>query len=374
MTTSSTSITVQHITDRDQWNNALRTLPYAHVLQTWEWGEFKRVTTGWQPYRFAYKQGHSVVALASAGVRRVGPLSVVYVPKGPALPYDDAALAGAVLDHLQRFARSQFALWLKIDPDVIAATGVPGEPDDTPDSTGTALLAALRARRWRESADQVQFRNTITLDLTQSEDDLLAAMSQNTRRKVRNAEKKGVTVRAAALDDLPTLYALYRTTGERDGFLIRPPEYYEQAWRDFMQAGLAHALLAEADGEPLAHVILFHVGRKCWYFYGASSNEGRDKMPNYALQWAAIRWAKAQGYSTYDMWGAPDVFDESDRLWGVYEFKRGFRGTVTRHIGAWDYAPYPPLYTLYTGLMPQIRRWMRRRLGNGTVTPGETTD
>jgi lipid II:glycine glycyltransferase (peptidoglycan interpeptide bridge formation enzyme) len=161
--------------------------------------------------------------------------------------------------------------------------------------------------------------------------------------------------------DLPTLYDLYRVTGERDQFLIRPPEYYEQAWRVFMEAGLAHPLIAETDSQPIAHVILFHFGRKCWYFYGASSDAQRDKMPNYLLQWEAIRWAKAHGYATYDMWGAPDVFNESDAMWGVYSFKRGFRGMVTRHVGAWDYAPIQPLYSAYTQAMPRIIARMRRR-------------
>jgi lipid II:glycine glycyltransferase (peptidoglycan interpeptide bridge formation enzyme) len=303
--------------------------------------------------------------MASVGVRSIGPLRVMYVSKGPALDYADSALRAQVLDALQDFARRRRAVWLKIDPDVIAATGVPGDPDDAPDPRGQALTDALRARGWRFSADQVQFRNTITLDLTQGEDDLLAGMSQNTRRKVRTAEKKGVQVRAATEADLPVLYDLYRVTGARDAFLIRPPDYYERAWRDFMRAGLAHALIAEVDGQPVAHVILLHFGRKCWYFYGASANEQREKMPNYLLQWEAMRWAKAQGYAVYDMWGAPDTFDESDSMFGVYEFKRGFRGTVTRYIGAWDYAPNGALYWLYTQAMPRVINLMRRRAGRG---------
>ena len=354
-------LTTDIITDRDEWNAALRTLPYAHVLQTWEWGEFKRVTTGWQPKRIAFKRDGVIVALASVGVRSIGPLRVMYVPKGPALAYEDTALCAAVLDELQALARRQFAVWLKIDPDVIAATGIPGEADDTPYLPGQAVMRTLKQRGWRFSADQVQFRNTITLDLRQSEDDLLAAMSQNTRRKVRTAEKKGVTIRAATLADLPVLYDLYRATGERDAFLTRPFDYYQQAWQAFMEAGLAHALIAEADGQPIAHVILFHFGSKCWYFYGASANEERQRMPNYLLQWEALKWAKAQGYSTYDMWGAPDHFTEADPLWGVYEFKRGFRGTVTRYIGAWDYAPYPLLYRAYTEVWPRVLSWLKSR-------------
>ena len=353
-------LTTLTITDHHQWNTALRGLPYAHVLQTWEWGEFKRVTTGWQPQRLAFKQGDDIVAMASVGVRSIGPLRVMYVPKGPALAYDDPVICNEVLDHLQGMARQQRALWLKIDPDVIAATGVPGEDDDTPNPVGQNMIQSLQARGWHFSGDQVQFRNTITLDLTQSEDDLLMAMSGNTRRKVRTAEKKGVVIREGTVDDLNTLYDLYATTGDRDDFLIRPLDYYKQAWQSFMQAGLAHALIAEYNGQPIAHVILFHFGRKCWYFYGASSNAERQRMPNYALQWEAIRWAKAQGYTSYDMWGAPDVFDESDSMWGVYEFKRGFRGTVTRYIGAWDYAPAPLLYRAYTQVWPRVLGWLRR--------------
>jgi lipid II:glycine glycyltransferase (peptidoglycan interpeptide bridge formation enzyme) len=351
---------IQQIHDAAAWNDALAALPYAHVLQSWEWGDFKHETTGWTPYRFAYRDGGRIVAMASVGVRRVGPLTVAYVSKGPALDYSDATLLATVLDHLEGFARSQRTIWLKIDPDVLAATGVPGEEDDASNLTGTDVKRVLTSRGWRVSDDQVQFRNTITLDLTPTVDELLATMSQNTRRKVRTAEKKGVTIREATLDDLPTLYALYHETGARDGFLIRPAEYYQKEWADLMRAGIAHGLIAESDGEAIAHVILFKFGTRCWYFYGASSAQQREKMPNYLLQWAAIQWAKAQGCTVYDFWGAPDVFDESDGMWGVYEFKRGFRGVVTRHIGAWDYAPSPLLYRLYTQVMPQVIGAMRR--------------
>lgn len=349
----------RRITDHAAWNAALATLPGAHILQTWEWGEFKRVTTGWTPHRLAFYDGDRLVAMASIGVRRIAGVPIVYAPKAPMLA--DADRLADVLIELERFARRRGALWLKLDPDVIAATGVPGEPDDAPNAIGDRWLHTLRARGWQYSSSQVQFQNTITLDLTPSEDALLAAMSQTTRRKIRLAEREGVTIRDGTLADLPLLYDLYKQTGERDQFLIRPPAYYQLAWRSFMETGLAHALIAEYDGVALAHVILMHVGQTCWYFYGASSESHRDKMPNYALQWHAIRWAKGRGYRLYDFWGAPDRFDESDRLWGVYGFKRGFRGEVHRHIGAWDYAPFPPLYALATHSLPRVLRMLRRR-------------
>jgi peptidoglycan pentaglycine glycine transferase (the first glycine) len=360
-------LTAHPITDPATWNAALRDLPYAHILQTWEWGAFKQRETGWTPERLLFKDAEGeVVAAASVLTRRVGPLRVMYVPKGPALDYRDPDLVQAVLDHLQQRARQSRAVWLKIDPDVIAGIGIPGgtDPDRPPhdDPTGQRVLDLLRGRGWRFSASQVQFRNTLTLDLTQDEDALLAGMNQGTRRKVHTGPKKGVSVRSADTPaDLATLYDLYTVTGERQGFLIRPLDYYREAWARFIEAGLAHAFLAEWEGQPLAGLVLFHFGPKAWYFYGMSSNEQRDRMPTYLLQWEAIRWAKAHGYAIYDFWGAPDTLVESDPMWGVYRFKDGFGGTVVRHIGAWDYAPVPLLYWAYERLMPAVLGMMRRR-------------
>ena len=352
-------LTTSEIVDRDQWNSLLRKLPSAHILQSWDWGEFKRQTIGWQPTRLAFKSGGNAVALASVGLRGLGPFKVLYVSKGPVLDYGNEPVLHGVLDTLESRARDMGALWLKIDPDVVLATGIPGDEGAETMPLGGQIRAQLKDRGWRFSDAQVQFRNTIKFDLRRTEDELLMAMSGNTRRKIRVAERKGVTVRAACDDDLAILYELYRITAARDRFLIRRYDYYKRAWQAFMGAGLAHALIAEYEGEPIAHVILFHFGSTCWYFYGASGDRERQRMPNYILQWEAIKWAKAQGYANYDMWGAPDVFDDSDGMWGVYQFKRGFRGQVVRHIGAWDYAPRPWLYETYAKLAPRLMRFLR---------------
>ena len=332
----------------------MRKLPTAHVLQSWEWGEFKLETAGWRPLRLAFSRGKDVLAMASIAIRNMGPLRVMYVARGPALDYADGALFEAVKSELERRAKGLGTVWLKIDPDVTLATGLPRSADDEPNALGEAITEKLAAGGWRFSDSQVQFRNTVVIDLSRTEDEILMAMSGNTRRKARIAVKKGISVRMADESDLPILFQLYQVTAARDSFLIRDYRYYQRAWQAFMRAGLAHALIAEFEGVAIAHLILFHFGKKCWYFYGASSNEERQRMPNYLLQWEAIRWAKAQGYAEYDMWGAPDDFDESDDMWGVYQFKRGFRGQLVRQIGAWDYLPQPWLYRAYNTIAPRL--------------------
>ena len=223
------------------------------------------------------------------------------------------------------------------------------------------MFEILTQHGWRPSAEQIQFRNTHIIDLTQSEDGLLAKMKAKTRYNVRLTSRRGVTTRYGDVSDLRTFYRLYYETSQRDGFIIRPPDYYLDLWAEFLRVGRAHVLLAEVGGETIAGLILFHFGRTAWYMYGASSSEHRNLMPNYVLQWEAIRQAKDLGCTQYDMWGAPDRFDENDPLWGVYRFKSGFGGETRRGIGAFDFSPLPRLYWLYTVATPRVLTMMRRR-------------
>jgi lipid II:glycine glycyltransferase (peptidoglycan interpeptide bridge formation enzyme) len=236
------------------------------------------------------------------------------------------------------------------------------------------VLASLQARGWRFSDEQVQFRNTVIVDLTASEEALLARMKQKTRYNIRLAVRKGVRVRTGGREDFSMLYRMYAETSLRDGFVIRDEPYYRTVWEAFYPDGPSTSqaepgrsgpalepLIAEVEGEPVAAVMVFRFAGRAWYLYGMSGELHRERMPNYLLQWEAIRRAKAAGCTSYDLWGAPDHFDESDSMWGVYRFKEGLGGSVVRHLGAWDYPNRPLVYRLYTQTLPRLLGVMRRR-------------
>lgn len=355
--------------DALSWNVLIAELPAPHLLQTYQWGQVKS-QFGWQPSYKVWREGEQVVAAAltlqrSLRLSPVGPkLNMFYVPKGPLLAdWSDADLRGRVLDDLSDLARQQGAFFLKIDPDVPQGRGVSGEEGAEEYPVGEAVLADLRARGWRFSHEQVQFRNTVLIDLTPSEDELLAAMKQKTRYNVRLAGRKGVTVRIGGPDDFDLLYQMYAETAIRDGFAIRAEEYYRTVWQVFHQGGMLKPLIAEVQGQAVAALMLFLFGERAWYIYGMSSDLHREKMPNYLLQWEAMRTAKAAGCRVYDLWGAPDEFDESDPLWGVYRFKNGLGGEVWRHLGAWDLPLRPWVYRFYTQAWPALMgalRWVGR--------------
>jgi len=153
---------------------------------------------------------------------------------------------------------------------------------------------------------------------------------------------------------------LMDATGERDGFGVHTQAYYQRAYDLFAAWGACSILLASYEGQPLAAMMVFVRGKRAWYFYGASNNEERNRMPTYLLQWEAMRWAAARGCTEYDLWGVPDASEEEleanftnryDGLWGVYRFKRGFGGRLVRSAGAWDRVYHPMLYRLYLGYM-----------------------
>lgn len=360
------------------WNTLLTSLPHPPLLQTWEWGQLK-AQYGWQPYPLVWDgetfhvlktsevppknvQAAALVLVRALPIRGFAArLSVVYVPKGPVLDWSNIALRQRVLRDLRAFARRKGAIFLKMDPDVRVGTGLPHAPDDHPDPLGQSLISNLQSLGFHFSQDQIQFRNTITLDLTRSEDELLARMKQKTRYNVRLAERKGVTVRVGTESELDMLYRMYAETSVRDGFVIRDQTYYLDLWRSFLHAGLLEPLVAEVEGEPAAAVMIFRFAGTAYYLNGMSRNAHREKMPNYLLQWQAMRRAQAAGCTVYDLWGAPDVFDESNPMWGVFRFKEGLGGEVVRHIGAWDLPVQPLMYRLYTQILPRFLDILRGR-------------
>jgi peptidoglycan pentaglycine glycine transferase (the first glycine) len=115
------------------------------------------------------------------------------------------------------------------------------------------------------------------------------------------------------------------------------------------------------EGDAVAGLMLFIFGDRCWYLYGMSTGQHRNRMPTYLLQWEAILVGKKAGCQVYDLWGAPDEFSEADSMWGVYRFKQGLGGDVLRTIGAWDKPLRPLVFQLYTRIWPRIMGFLRVR-------------
>lgn len=333
------------IIDDARWDAFVTAHPTGHFLQLSRWGALKS-RFGWQSVRLALERDDQLCAGAQVLFRRL-PLgrTLAYVPKGPVVDFNEDETVTQLWSALHGLARSRRAILLKIEPEV---------PDDP------VLSERLRGWGFRPSPQTIQPRRTIWVDLLDEEEILLARMKSKTRYNVRLAARKGVQVREGTLNDLGTFYTLMQETGVRDGFPVRSQEYYRAAYQLFVPAALARLFLAFYKDEPLGTLMALACGAKAWYFLGASSNRHRDRMPNYLLQWEAMRWAQAQGCGAYDLWGVPDedegtleaqFAERRNGLWGVYRFKRGFGGRVHRYLGAYDHVYSLWWNKLYTALV-----------------------
>lgn len=317
-----------------QWDEFCSQFENVHILQSKTWGEFKS-KFDWRPIHFAIDNAGAQVLLRKAPLG----LSLAYIPRGPIGTNWDA-----LWPEIHRYCRSKNVIFLKVEPNVWEK-GSQVVMDDSfqkfPDG-------------FRESGYNIQPRRTILIDLTKSVDELLKGMKQKTRYNIKLAQRKGVTVKHATNVDV--FFSLLELTGKRDGFDVHSLSYYREVFTSFSASGQCRLLLADYDNKTIAGLMVFKNQKSAWYFYGASSDTHRDLMPNYLLQWEAMQWAKKQGCSVYDLWGIPDETEgnleanyltQKGDLWGVYRFKRGFGGEVTRTIGSWEWIYTPVWYQIY---------------------------
>jgi peptidoglycan pentaglycine glycine transferase (the first glycine) len=311
---------------RDSWNNFVATSPYGHILQSWEWGEIKS-HSGWKALRVALRDGDQIRAVAQVLLRMLpyGLGRLAYVPKGPVLDYGDRTLLRAMVAALRDLAWQHRVISLKIEPEVL-------DGHDTAEE-----LRHLRL----EPAAPVQMRSTIWIDVAPSEEEILSRQKEKHRYNTRLAARKGVTVTSGSVAEVDEWYRMYAVTAQRDKFSIHGLEYYRLVLAELQERGMANLLLAHHEGDLLAGIIVFLFGGKAQYMYGASSDQKRNLMAPYLLQWEGMRWAKQGGASIYDLWGIPDVLEGSDPLWGVFRHKRGYGGQIVRYIGAFDMVRSP---------------------------------
>ena len=320
---------------REQWDAFVSGQTTGHLLQSWGWGELK-ASFGWHPLRLALWDAEQQKIIAAAQVLRrttahLPPWTghLAYIPRGPVCDWSCPTYQ-ILLTELNRRMKRRGAFALQMEPALEVGELKSAEIAKFLDASGFHRVRAIQPAR------------TIVLDITPGEESLLARMKEKWRYNLRLAGRKGVQVRAAeTVEDVRDWYRLLQTTGERDEFGIHTLDYYLHAWRIFVPRKQARLFLAEYNGQLLAGIFVGLMAKQAIYLYGASSNEQRNLMPNYLLQWEAIRWARNEGATSYDFWGIPETDDEDEVMAGVYRFKSGWGGRVVRLVGNYEYVCRP---------------------------------
>lgn len=271
-----------------------------HILQSPEWGEFRKKTP------------------SVKYVLRVGGCQI-FIHKIPYLPWTIAYLPRPEkiesLEEIKRACQKEKAILLKVEPSLEAVAGRPSEP--------------------------VLPRHTIYVDLTQDEDKLLLKMHEKTRYNIGLAQKKGVKVTEG--ENLEGFIKLLERTEERQGFYSHPANYYRILWETLRPAKMVYLLSAGS----MAAIMLLHFQDFIYYAYGGSDPKYREMMAPHLLHFEAMKLGKKLGCKIYDLWGSyKEKPEESDPWWGIYRFKKGFGGKEVTFPPTVD-IPLSPLYSLY---------------------------
>lgn len=316
-------MSIAEITDDAQWDHLVNT-HHGHATQLSGWGAVKQAH-GWQ--------SHHVQIDGSdwAGAQiLLRPLpkpfhSLAYIPRGgvgewTAERYDE------LVDYCKQTYHS---VCLMIEP---------AEP--------TVDLSP----RWRASPNHIFIPQTLILDLTKSEDELMANIASKRRYDIRKSTKRvtefsEITTRK----DLDACLELYHQTAARAGFALHGDDYYIDIFTKCEGSSRIMAAWNDAH-ELLAFTWLLTSDQIAFELYSGISDEGQHLRANYGLKWWCITEMRRRGIKQYDFNGLLND--------GISSFKRSFGNTEVTLAGSFD-APLSPYYTLYTRVLPLGKRLSR---------------
>lgn len=275
------------------------------IEQTWKWGELQTEIPGREMFHvFGVFEGKDLVGSMLVVRQNMGyGKTWLWCPRGPLLPENNGE------------AKTAWEL-LKSACEMLGAT----HGDVFMRVESGALEEDKRIVKGRAADTSYLPENTLVLDLSQTEEDLLTGMSQSCRRNLRKSEK--VEVLEAVEKDFPHFYRLLKETAARDGFHVHQEGFY----RAFLKLKSSIFYKATLNGKIVGGALMIHFGKTATYYFGASANEAREAKVGHAIQWHAIREAKKDGRDFYDFLGIAPEGDTGHPLAGVTQFKLGFGG------------------------------------------------
>ncbi len=336
-------ITLEEIDQKQVWEDFILTRPEANFLQSWNWGVFHQ-QLGKQVLRIGLKQAGQLVGGAICIKETAKRGTYLSIAGGPLLNWQDPAQVKFFFEALNERARQLGCVFVRIRPQEL----------DQP-----VLRQTVATLGFQESPMHLTADLTLQLDLTKTEEELLAGMRKNTRYEVRSSEKEGILVRESRNpEDIKLFYEHQVALAKKHNFVPFSYEFLSKQFETFVADNQVILFHSYKDEQLLASAfILFYQGEAV-YHYGIST-PANDRLPgSYACQWAAIKWAKANGGRRYNFWGIAPEDQPEHRFAGVSLFKRGFGGEEVPYLPAQDLS----MHWSYgaTRLFETVRRKMRK--------------
>ncbi len=302
-----------------EWDAFIASRPEANFLQSAQWG-MANARVGHEIVRDGISKDEVLIAGWQGIVKNARRGRYLEVPGGPLMDWNDDATVTAVIAQLKAAGTQFGCVFIRIRPQMVDSE---------------KLRQKLAGMRLHHAPFHLHAEHTNILDLTKTEEELLAGMRRQTRYEVRQAEKKGIEVSwrsdTAAVEEFCAVQA---DTAKRQGFVPSSREFLLAQVEAF--GDQARIYRAEKDGTLLSLALVFFSGEEADYFEAASTPDSRTYPSAYAIQWQAIRDAKKLGKKRYNFWGIAYSDDPNHRYAGVTTFKRGFGGHDVTYVPAHD--------------------------------------
>lgn len=331
--------------------------PQGHFAQSSLWGKQKAAWT-WRAVAVRGEDG-KIKGSLSMLIRKMPGFgaSMLYACRGPVCDLDDRETLRELVEGAKALAKQCKGYVIKIDPDV---------PCENTYFRESLEALGFRVMQEGKNFEGIQPKFVFRMNVEgKTEEELLASFNQKHRYNIRLAVKKGVEVRVCGQEMVPDFTRIMVETGMRDNFVTRNEAYFSNILKNLGEH--ARLYMAFYEGQPIAGTLAVWFGDKVWYLYGASSNSHRNLMPNYLLQWNMIQWSLEKKCRIYDFRGISGDLDESNPLYGLYKFKKGFNGDFTEFVGEFDLILKKPLYVIIEKSQKLYRKvsLMKYRLKNG---------
>lgn len=345
-------------TQKETWNNFILANG-GSFLQTFEWGEFQE-SVGRRVFRFcsAKSTPSEVEGWCAQFIEMPLPFGKKYwhCPRGPVIADDKEQLAGdqvkKIIEEIKKKA-SDDVIFFRLGPEWDI------------NNSYWPMANSLKGMGFKQLCYDIEPSQTLVLDITKTENELLAQMHEKWRYNIQLAKRKSLQIKFVTSDVVSFEHyfeEFYRLvdegTSERKHIKHHPKDYYKKQLAINSQQVKFLLVVAELEEKVIAANIVVICGNRATYLHGATDNNERSLMAPHLLQWKQIEYAKSFGCIKYDFWGIVNehTLDKRGQSWeGFTRFKKGFGGYEVNYIGYFDY-PLSMLWHLMYRLVQKFRR------------------
>lgn len=307
---------------RTEWDKFITSFEDTNFLQSWDFYEF-HISRGKQVVRRLLKDKDGKIVAAYAGVVETAKRGTyMAIAGGPILDWKNKSVVKTVFKDIEEQGKKHHCVFVRVRPQL---------------ELSDKSLKLMNELGLKKAPMYLSVEYAGILNLEKSEEEILAAASQGFRRKLRKAEKEGITVETSTDPAIvKTFYNLEVEHAKRQGFVAFSEDFLTKQFAAFAKNNEVIMYTAKKDGETLAENFMIFYGNEASYHYGVSSPLGTKYSAAPLLHMEAMREARKRGIKRYNLWGIVGLDETKHRFYGVSEFKRSFGCEEFKYTPAHD--------------------------------------